>query len=110
MGGHVAAEVIAQFLKDVEQRRGDRNTPRNAKTKAVRLSRAMVGVLPHDDDADLVKGRFLEGVKDQVAWRIDGLRRCPLCGEEGRQLSDVGLGKLLFQGFHPGGFQGKWGG
>ena len=48
-------QIAAQFLEDIDQRGGLAHTARHGKAQAMRLTRAVIGVLPENDDLDLVK-------------------------------------------------------
>ena len=50
------------------------------------LSRAVIGVLPDDDDSDVLKRGLVEGIEDQRGRRIDGNWAAPLFFNKGCKL------------------------
>lgn len=60
----------------------------------------MVGVLPKDDDLDLVKGGDVEGAKDVFGRRKDGFLGVFLFDKFGKFL-EVGLGELGLEDLLP---------
>ena len=61
----------------------------------------MIGVLAQQDDFDLIDGGGVEGVEDEPARRINGGAAHSLCFEEGGDLQEIRLCKLLLQGLFP---------
>ena len=65
------AEIRRQFLVDVLQRRRRGNAMRHRKAQPVRLSGAVIGVLPQDHHLHLVERCQLEGAEDLASRRVD---------------------------------------
>ena len=66
----------------------------------MRLSRAMIGVLPEDDDLRIRITRIMKGVKDCVHIRIDMMRPI-LIDEELPELAVIRLLELWIEQLRP---------
>ena len=65
------AEICGQFLVDVLQRGRRGNTMRHRKAQPVRLSGAVIGVLPQDHHLHLVEWCQFEGTENLASRRVD---------------------------------------
>ncbi len=90
------AEVALQFGEDVLERRGRPHARGNAEGKAVRLSGAVVGILPDDHHAHLVERCSLEGMKDVTAFGEHAVL-LPFRHQERLQISEIGTFELSRQ-------------
>ena len=63
------AQIIVYFLEDILQGRRLLDAFGHGKTKAVRLSRTVIGILAENDDFGIVYGTSIEGVKNQFSGR-----------------------------------------
>lgn len=84
------AEIVLDLLEDILQRRRRRDIAADRETQSVRLSGAVIGVLPEYDDLDCVERTFVEGAKDLRRRRIDDARRIFL-PHEAAKLGEIGL-------------------
>ena len=69
--------VLLELLVHVEEGRGRGDAALDAEGEAVGLARAVVGVLPNDDDGHGIEGAEVEGREDFVDWGKDWFRARP---------------------------------
>ncbi len=99
------AEVGVEFLVDVDQAGRGPHAGLHRKAQAVRLSRAVIGILPQDDDAHGIGGRQVERAEPLVTAREDALACLPLRGQEGLQRLHIVAVEFGLEGRQPSGVQ-----
>ena len=86
--------IVRQFLEDVDERLGEGHAVLHGEAQPVRLPVLMVGILPDDDDLDLVKGGAVEGIEDAWPRRKDAV--VPLLFlQKGLELCEIWRLKLI---------------
>jgi hypothetical protein len=95
------AEVVFQFLVDVDEARRRPDPIWNGKAQAVGLAGPMLGVLADNDDANLIERRQVERSKPVGARRENALPRVALSPQELLQLGHVRLVEFGLQGLEP---------
>lgn len=91
--------VGAHLLEDVDQRGGHPHARIDREAQAVCLSRAVIGILPEDDDLDFVEGTRVEGGENFSRRREDLARGVLPAGKLGGLAEGGGVeyvGKLGF--------------
>ncbi len=73
MIGHRTAEVVAELLINIAQRRRHGHVGLHRKAQAVGLARAVIGVLADDADLGVLIGRVVKGVKNIVHIGVNGV-------------------------------------
>ena len=58
------AEIVVEFLENVDEGRRRLDSERHREAKSVRLARIVVRVLPDDDGLDFIDGAKVEGCKN----------------------------------------------
>ncbi len=84
-------QIALDLGKDVLQRRRHRHTGQYRETQAMRLTGAVVRILPEDDDLYLFKRRGIQRREDLPRRRIDRLAAFALVQQELAQTSHPGL-------------------
>ena len=91
---HRRAEVIANLLEYVLQRRRKRHTIVHGEAQPVGLPRLMLGVLPYYHHLNLVERTEIEGVEDEPSGRITLVLPVFLSHEIG-EVGEIRLFKFL---------------
>jgi len=84
------AEIILQFLVDVEQGRRRRNPDLHGERKPVRLPVAVIGILSKDDNLRIGKTRIVHRIENRIHIGINAPRSIFL-DEERAQLTVIRL-------------------
>ncbi len=93
---------VADFLKNILQRRGDDDAWVDRKGKAVGLSGPMIGILPENDDFGLVERGSVEGRKNFGGAGIDALGGIGIFGTDKLgKTREIWLAELVSQCFFP---------
>ncbi len=95
------SEIVADLLKDIDQRRRRLYALRYGKGEAVRLSWPVIRILAKDDDPHFFQRRVLKGIEYQSPWRVDRLP-CRLLGlQEADDLPKIRLLELVGESGFP---------
>ena len=81
----------------------------DGEAKSAGLSGAVIGVLPENDDFDLVEGTFVEGAKNLRRRRIDSARGI-FAADEFSQLPEIGLFEFTREMLAPAFLDANWSG
>ncbi len=91
---------VLQFLVHVEERGRDGDAGLHGEAEPVGLVGAVVGILPEDDDLDLVERRTVERLEDEATrWVDDAL--CVGRAHKARQFREIRAVELVLQHLPP---------
>lgn len=103
--GRVDAEVVVQFLENVDERGGRLDSHRYREAKSVSLAWVVVGVLADDDRLDFIDRAKVEGRKNLGSRRVNHVVFCLFLQKFFFNLFKVWLLELVCEQVEPGFFE-----
>ena len=96
------AEVIVEFLENVDEGGRRFDTERHREAKPVRLAWIVIGVLPDDDRLDFIDGAKVKGGKNLRSGRIHHMMLCMFLQKFCLDLFEIWLLELVGEQVQPG--------
>ena len=94
------AQIVVEFLEDVDERGRRLDADGHGEAEPVRLARIVVGVLPDDDRLHLVYGAEVERRENLGARRVDDVMFRLFLEELVLDLREIRLFELVLQNFY----------